>query len=117
MQFFLKSQIENSHIYVVPSSKAINAFKQIQASELEKHAAIALYEKTEGTKTTIHFDTTGHNSIDDEWPSIILTFSNGGESRLRPLSFTCKDCQQITTCFVETFTRLACATNNVILNM
>ena len=67
-----ESQTENSHIYVVPSSRTTNEFKQIQALKMEKHAAIALYEKSEETKTTIYFDTIERSSIDGEWPLIIF---------------------------------------------
>ena len=45
MHFFLKSQIENSHIYVVPSSKAINEFKQIQDSELKNMQQLYFMKK------------------------------------------------------------------------
>ena len=83
----------------------------MQASEMEKHAATALYEQSEETKTTIHFDTTGHSSVNVEWPSIIPTFLNGEEYRLRPLFFIYEDRQQLTTLFVETFTQLDCGTN------
>ena len=44
---------------------------------------------------TIHFDTTTRSSIDREWPSCILIFSDGQEFRLKPLFFAYKDHQQI----------------------
>ena len=102
-------QSKKSHTYVVPSSRTINEYKQIQASEMEKDAAVALLKKNNQVKATLHFDSTGRSSIDGEWPSIILTFSNKEEYRLRPLFFAYEDREQITTLFVETLTRLACA--------
>ena len=63
------------------------------------------------TKAIIHFDTTGRSSIDGEWPSTILSFTDGLEYRLRPLFFAYKDRQQITDLFVETFSHLSMALN------
>ena len=80
-----------------------------QASEREREAATVLFNNNINAKATIHFDTTGRSSIDGQWPSIILSFSDGLEYRLRPLFFAFEDRQQITDLFVETFFRLAMA--------
>ena len=98
----VSSTLEN-YAYLIPSARTINDHKQIQASEMERDAAVALNNKIPNVKVTIHFDTTGRSSIDGEWPSIILKFSDGHEYRLRPLFFAYEDRQQITELFVETF--------------
>ena len=96
-------------IHVIPSARTIADYKQIQAPEMETMAARALYMKKPNIKAFVHFDTTSRSSIDGEWPSIILRFSNGEEFRLHPLFFAYEDREQITELFVETFTRLSVA--------
>ena len=59
-------------------------------------------------KSTLH-DTTTRNTIDGEWPAIILYFSNGGEYFLRPLFFAYEDRKQIAELLVETYSRLSVA--------
>ena len=76
---------------------------------MEREAAKALNNKAPNVKATIHFDTTSRSSIDGEWPSILLKFSDGYDYRLRPLFFAYEDRVQITELFVETFSRLALA--------
>ena len=76
---------------------------------METMAAKALYRKDCNVKAFLHFDTTSCSSIDGEWPSIILRFSNAEEFRLRPIFFAYKDRDQITELFVETFSRLSVA--------
>ena len=98
-----------TYSYVLPSARVISNTKQIQASEMESMAATTLYNKGNGIKAIVHFDTTSRSSIDGEWPSIILRFSDGEEFRLRPLFFAYEDRDQITELFVETFKRLSAA--------
>ena len=45
--------------------------------------------------------------MDGEWPSLIISFSDGWEHRLRPIFFAFKDRQQIIDLFVESYTRIA----------
>ena len=60
-------------------------------------------------KITLQYDTTSRNSIDGEWPSLILNFSYGQKFRLRPLFVGYEDRVQITNLIVETYERLAAA--------
>ena len=81
----------------------------MQASQAERDGAIALWSKDENVKSTLHYDTTTRNTIDGEWPAIILYFSNGDEYSLRPLFFAYEDRNQIAELFVETYSRLSVA--------
>lgn len=103
----VKTSKYDDHSFVIPSARTISEYKQLQASEMEKDAATALVTKKPEVKAIIHFDSTGRSSIDGEWPSIILRFSDGEEYRLRPLFFAYEDRQQITDLFVESLTRMA----------
>ena len=47
--------------------------------------------------------------MDGEWPSLILSLTDGLEYQLRPLFFAYKDRQQIYDLFVETFSPLPMA--------
>ena len=60
-------------------------------------------------KSTLHYDTTTRNTIDGEWPAIILYFSNRDEYVLRPLFFAYEDRKQIAELLVETYSRLSVA--------
>ena len=102
----VKSSKYDNHSYVVPSVRRITEFKQQQSSEMEKKAAFALFNESKLVKSIVHFDTTGRSSINGEWPSLILKFSDGIEYRLRPIFFAFEDREQITNLFVETFGRL-----------
>ena len=51
----------------------------MQASQAERDGAIALWSKDENVKSTLHYDTTTRNTIDGQWPAIILYFSNRDE--------------------------------------
>lgn len=75
----------DSHLYLLPSVKAITDYKQLQTSEMERGAANALFNKNENSKAIIHFDTSGHSLMDGESPSIILSLTDGLEYRFRPL--------------------------------
>lgn len=63
--------------------------------------------KAADVKSVVHYDTTTRSSIDGEWTSIVLNFSDGREYRLRPLFFAYEDRKQIADLFVETYTRPA----------
>ena len=102
----VKSSKYDNHSYVVPSVRRITEFKQLQASEMERETTFALFNKSTLVKSIVHFDTIGRSSIDGEWPSLILKFSDGIEYRLRPIFFAFEDREQITNLFVETFGRL-----------
>ena len=71
-----------------------------------------MLNKNENSKAIIHFDTTGRSSIDGEWLSAILSFTDGLEHRLRPFFFAYEDRQQITDLFVETFSHLSMVLND-----
>ena len=60
----------------------------------------------------VHYDTTTTSSIDGDWPSLILRFSDGQEHRLRPLFFAYEDRKQIVELFVETLKRLSACVSN-----
>ena len=98
-----------SYGYVLPSARTISDYKQMLASQVERDAAIALWSKDENVKSTLHYDTTARNTIDGEWPAIILYFSNGDEYFLRPLFLAYEDRKQIAELLVETYSRLSVA--------
>ena len=100
-----------NHVTTIPSVKTITDYKQLQASEIEKEAANQLFNKNENSKVIIHFGTTGCSSTGGEWPSIILSFTDGLEYRSRLLFFASEGRQQITDLFVETFSRLSMVLN------
>ena len=52
--------------------------------------AIALDNKSENLKVTLHYDTTSRNCIDGEWPSLILNFSDGHKFHFLPLRIETK---------------------------
>ena len=61
-------------------------------------------------KVTLHYDTTSHNSIDGEWSSVILNFSDGQKFWLRPLFFAFENRNpNYESLIVETYERLAAA--------
>ena len=70
---------------------------------MEREAAFALFNKSTLVKSVVHFDTTVRSSIDREWPSLIMKFSDEIKYRLRPIFFAFGDREQITNLFVETF--------------
>ena len=93
----------------MPSARTISDYKQMQASQVEQDAAIALWSKDENVKSTLHYDITTRNTIDGEWPAIIFYFSNGDKFVLRPLFFAYEDRKQIAELLVETYSRLSVA--------
>ena len=92
---------------VLPSSSTIREYKQLQASQVEQRAALALLNKSPSVKSTLHYDTTSRSSIKGEWPAILLNFSNGQEFVLRPLFLAYEDRNNITLLLAETYYRLA----------
>ena len=80
-------------------------YKQMQASQVEQDAAVALWNKDENVKSTLNHDTTTGNTIDGEWPAIILYFSNVDEYVLRSY----EDREQIAELLEETYPRLSVA--------
>ena len=52
--------------HVLPSARTISDYKQMQASQVEQDATIALWSKDEKLKSTLHYDTTTYNTIDGE---------------------------------------------------
>ena len=56
----------------------------MQASQVDRDADISLGSKPDDMKSVLHYDTTSRNKIDGEWPSIILSFSDGRDFELRP---------------------------------
>ena len=71
--------------YVLPSARTKPDYKQMQASQVERDAAMALGSKPDDVKSVLHYDTTSRNKIDGEWPSIILSFSDGRDFELSPI--------------------------------
>ena len=95
--------------YVLPSTRTIADYKHLQASEIECDAGVSLAKKESSIKVTLHYDTTSTNSVNDEWPNLILNFSDKHKFCLRPLFFAYKDKEQITKLIVETFKCLTAA--------
>ena len=59
---------------VLPSTRTMEDYKHLQASEIECHAGVVLAKKESSVKVTLHYDATSSNSIDGEWRSLILNF-------------------------------------------
>ena len=95
--------------YVLPSARTISDYKQMQASQVERDAAMALGSKPDDVKSVLHYDTTLRNKIDGEWPSIILSFSDGRDFELRSIFFAYEDREQIVQLLVESYNRLSVA--------
>ena len=96
--------------YVLPSSRIQVDYKQGKAIQQETEAAMALFLKPDGVKSTLHYDTTSRSQIDGDWPALILIFSDKRRFSLRPLFFAYEDRENIIRLFVETYKRLASAT-------
>ena len=96
--------------YVLPSAKVQVDYKQGKAIQQEREAAMALYLKPDGVKSTLHYDTTSRSQIDGDWPALILIFSDKRRFSLRPLFFAYEDRENIIRLFVETYRRIASAT-------
>ena len=87
---------------VIASAKMINNYKHMQASQVERDTGLALLNKQNDVKSTLHYDTTSRCHIDGQWPSIILSFSDGRDFELRPIFFAYVDREQIALLVVET---------------
>ena len=103
---------------VLPSAKTINSYKHNKALQQEIDAAVALKNKDEKTKITLHYDTTSRSRIDGEWPALILNFISPDPSKkqminLRPLFFAFENREQIVKLIVETLKRLALTLESV----
>ena len=113
-----KSQVPHStsdykvYKYVLPSSKIIRNYKNLQATEEETDASMHLKKLTD-EKVTLHFDTTSRCNIDGEWPALILNFSSNARYMLRPLYFAYEDRQNIAKLLYETFEGLAIAASQI----
>ena len=94
---------------ILPSAKSIRRYKNLQATQDEVNAAVALSTKRADNNVTLHFDTTSRNYIDGEWPALILNFSQGKRYTLRPVFFAYEDKENIIELIHETYQRLAVA--------
>ena len=56
---------------VLPSPRMVAEYKHNKALHQEIAAAKALENLEEGTKVTLHYDTTGRSRVDGEWPSLL----------------------------------------------
>ena len=81
----------------------------MQASQVERDAGLTLLHRPANTKSMLHYDTTSRCQIDGEWPSIILSFSDGTDFELRPLFSANEDREQIVLLIVENIKRLSVA--------
>ena len=102
-----KKEYEQKYKNVLPSRKVIIKYKEMQASQEERDAALALYQKSGDVRVTLHYDSTTRNCIDGEWPSLVLAFSDKQRFRLRPIFFAYEDRENIAYLIVESFCRLA----------
>ena len=84
---------------------------------MERETTFALFNKSTLVKSIVHFDTIGRSSIDGEWPSLILKFSDGIEYRLQPILFAFEDREQITDLFVKTFGRLTATLRYLMIKL
>ena len=57
---------------VLPSTRTIEDYMHLQASETECHAGVALAKKESSVKVTLLYDATSRNSFDGEWRSLIF---------------------------------------------
>ena len=80
-------ELSDRYKWVIPYRRTLIDWKHLQATEAETEAAIALYQKQDDVSVTFHYDTTSRNSIDGEWESIILNFSDDRQYSLRSIYF------------------------------
>ena len=73
-----------------------------------------MFQKQDDVYVTLHYDTNLRNSIDGEWASIILNFSDNHQYSLRPIYFSHEDKENITRLICETYIRLASAASIVL---
>ena len=63
---FCYSSEKDDYLYTIPSARTTSDYKQIQASQGESNAALALLYKNPDVRCTLHYETTSRNSIDGE---------------------------------------------------
>ena len=100
--------------YVLPSPNSVGDFKHLKALQQEIAAGKALSSLEEGTRVTMHYDTTGRSRVEGEWPAIILNFLNNDKNkcrmyRLRALFFAHENREQIVALILQTLERLSTA--------
>ena len=100
--------------YVLPGPKSVGDYKHLKALQQEISAAQALTSLEEGTRVTLHYDTTGRSRVDGEWPAIILNFLNNDKNkchmyRLRALFFAHENREEIVNLTLQTLERLSTA--------
>ena len=66
------SQHQKDYKYVLPSAKVFSDFKHRKALHQEIAAGKALATVEDGTRVTLHFDTTGRSRVEGELPALIL---------------------------------------------
>ena len=102
---------------VLPSAKVVTTYKHERALHQEIAAARCLSSLDDDTRCTLHFDTTGRNRVDGEWPALILNFLSSDIDkcqmfRLCALFFAYEDRDQIVKLIVETLQRLSVAADD-----
>ena len=108
------SDLKDRYRWAIPSRRVLIDWKHLQATEAEIAAAIALFHKQEDVTVTLHYDTTSRNSIDGEWASIILNFSDMRQYSLRSIYFSYEDKKNIAHLITETYSRLATAASTAL---
>ena len=94
----------------------VEEYKHKKALHQEIAAAKALGNLDEGTKVTLHYDTTSRSQVDGEWLSLLLNFLNDDPTKCRMFSlgaifFTYENREQIVKLIVETFRQLSVASS------
>lgn len=76
-----KEQWHTKYQYVLPSPSVVSDYKHDMALHQEIIAATTLANLDDGTRVTLHFDTTGRSRVMGEWPALILNFMNDDKSK------------------------------------
>ena len=63
-----------SYEFVLPSAKTLLDHKYLQASQTESDVALAMVNKVDDVKITLHYNTISRNSTDGGWPSTVINF-------------------------------------------
>ncbi len=103
--------LEDYKLYrnVIASDNTISRTMHDLAILQERNAALALLEKGENVKTTVHYDTTSRRNAFGEQTSMIVEFSDGQEFTLRPLPLARENKESIVQFFLEELERLSIA--------
>ena len=101
--------------YVLPHERVLGSYKHDKSLHQEIMAGEALGNLDNGSRLTLHYDTTSRSRIEGEWPALILNFLNSHPEKckmikLRALFFAYEDRDQIARLIVETLMRLSVAT-------